>query len=202
MPYIPPGYDPITGLNTGNLGFTSLPVEKTVGGFQNNIWNPNANPYPGGWKEEYADQGMSPDINPFLQGKFDKNGAWHPLLPDKIVYGQSAGGTAALGDASHTIGGQTSRFTPGGPIPAQRGPEYSAPAVSSTTVPSGPAGPSGFHFGEVGQPGYKFMPGDVMNGKFFSAQPDTLKPGDQKDLGVLKPWNPALNALQQSRSQP
>lgn len=203
-PYQPPGYDQSTGLNTGNLGFMTLPVERTSGGFENNIWNPNANPFPTGAPagSDSGDIQNELGFNPFTQG-YMSDGVWRPYLPGKIVYGQNKPTQPPVGPASQIINGQpvnigANNYAAGASTAA---PYQYATAPGDARMETA-ATPLGFGFGEVGKPGYSFMAGSLEDGKFYSKQPDTLNPTPNKNLGVLQPWNPALSALQQSRSQP
>lgn len=214
IPYLPPGYDASTGLNTGNLGYMSLPVEKTVGGWQQNIWNPDYNPFPnGGPTDDQRMNGADDGFNPWLQGYF-KNGQWTPLLPDKIVYGQR-GTPWAPGVSTQTVNGQTANINPGGPAYA-RTPFSTAAAVPSRTEAAPNASPfSGFLFGNNGSAGRvggtfgNMTPGQST--PFYQDQPSSMSaatPG----LGTFSPWedplkktqpvNPGIQALQQYRSQP
>lgn len=203
-PYLPaqPGYDPLTGLNTGNLGFMTLPIERTIGGYENNVYNPNANPYPGGFTEDHASQGLTPDFNPFLQG-YMSGGEWKPYLPDKIVIGSRnsggptsySGGTQWINGKEYNIGANNYEAGQTGPKPYQFG---TAPGDERMEADTPFAG---FHFGQVGQPGYRFAPGTMEGGKFYSDQPG-LNPTPDRKLGTFQPWNPAAAALQQYRSQP
>lgn len=198
-PYVQPGYDPATGRNTGDLGFMTLPIERTVGGFENNIWNPNANPYPGGFTQDDEAAGLDPRFNPFTQG-YMRGDEWLPYLPGKIVIGQrqptqpfSKGATQFIDGKEYNIGGVAGPRVGAAPRPFEVGPgderqEQAAPMT-------------GFHFGQVGQPGYRFMGGAGQDGKFYSDQPG-LNPAPDRTLGTFKPWNPAAAALQSYRSQP
>jgi len=199
-PYTPPAaYDRATGTNTGDLGFMRLPVERTVGGVQNNLWNPQANPFPGGFTSENAADGLTPDFNPFLQG-YMSGGEWKPYLPDKIVLGQRQSNSGPVGQASQWINGQqvnvgSNNYAAGTNAPAPY--QYKTAPGDARMEAAAPF--TGFGFGEQGKPGYKFMAGTFDGGKFYQQQPESLNPPPNKNLGILQPWNPALNALQQSR---
>ena len=200
--YAQPGYNPATELNTGNLGFMTLPVERTVGGFRNNIWNPNATPFPGGFTENNAAMDVTSDFNPFLQG-YMSGGEWKPYLPDKIVLGQRASNSGPVGQATQQINGQGVNIGANN-LPAGHGvPKPYQFGTSLGDVREEIAAPSnGVHFGEVGKPGYKFMPGSFENGRFYSTQPATLNPKPDPMLGVFRNWNPAAAALESYRRQP
>lgn len=239
--YIPgeaPGYDQALGLNYGDLGFMTLPVEKTVGGHRDNLWNPEADPWGGegygrgGWKDEYYDRTktegdplfgapLSPDFNPWTQGyqystgKKDGEGktiwGWRPWLPDKIVYGQKAQQQPGNGQAMQWYNGQWvnvngNNYAAGTSTAAPYAFKAEAPAVGPREETPAPF--DGFHFGEIGKPGYQFMGGSFAPGAtpgsstFYQTQPASLNPTPDRTLGTLKPWNPAAAALQQYRSQP
>ena len=205
-PYLPPyqtaGYNAATGLNTGDLGFMRLPVERTTGGFRNNIFDPNSNPYPDGFSDSYADIGLDPNVNPFTQGYFS-GGQWRPYLPDKIVYGQRAMPTMPnLGKATQTINGKEYNVNGNNYDAGQSGPapyQYSTAPGDERTEGAVPF--TGFGFGEAGKPGYSFMAGSMDNGRFYSKQPG-LNQAPDRTLGTFQPWNPAAAALKQYRSQP
>lgn len=197
--YQPLGYDPITGLNSGNLGFMTLPIEGASGGYENNIWNPNANPYPGGFTNDHKLDGLDPNINPYLQGYFS-GGKWNPYLPGKIAIGSRQPAGPAVGDATQWVNGKEynvngNNYAAGtnAPAPYQFG---TAPgdARMSEAAPF-----TGFQFGEQGQPGSRFAAGSFEGGKFYAKQPEYAP---DRNLGVFKPWNPAAAALEQYRSQP
>lgn len=175
--YLPPPSAYEQPANPWNPGYMTLPVERTIGGFENNIWNPNY------------------EFNPFLQGRFinpqhgvdsslSNVGEWVPFLPDRIVYGQRKLPTAPGGGvATQSFGGKTYNvgsniYQMGNPKPLQ-----STAAPGDERVESSSSPFSGFHFGELGRPGYKFLPGSMESGTFYSDQP-------------------GLRALQQYRRQP
>lgn len=200
--YNPPSYNASTGTNTGDLGFMTLPIESTSGGFRNNIFDPGSNPFPGG--------PASPDLNglpfnPYLQG-YMSGGKWNPYLPDKITLKSpttNLGPVPGGGQASQWINGKqvnigANNFAAGTSTAA---PYQYATAPGDARQEAAPAF-TGFGFGEQGKPGYKFMGGTMEGGKFYQTQPDSLNPKPDPNLGVFRPWNPALDALQQSRSQP
>lgn len=200
--YNPPGYSASTGLNTGDMGFMTLPIESTSGGFQNNIWNPGANPYAGGFQDDYKDIGLDPSINPYTQGYFS-GGQWHPYLPGKIVVGSRQPAGPVVGQATQWINGKEynvngNNYAAGTNAPA---PYQFATAPGDARMEE--AAPfSGFQFGQAGQPGYKSMPGTMDAGKFYASQPESLNPKPDRNLGTFQPWNPAAAALQQYRGQP
>lgn len=198
-PYLPPSaYSRPAAPAAEGMGFMTLPVERTVGGFENNIWNPGAKPFPNG----PADPGLNGlPFNPYTQG-YMSGGEWRPYLPGKIVLGQRNSNSGQVGGATQWAGG--GRFNVGA--------DNYAAGASSAAPRQFAAGPgdartelapamSGFHFGQAGQPGHRFMAGSMDGGRFYADQPG-LNPAPDRGLGVLRPWNPALDALQKSRSQP
>ena len=217
-PYLPPYQNtaaysqaPVAGseyLNTGNLGFRNLgPVVGTSGGFENNIWNPKANPYPGGFSDPEG-YGLTPDFNPFTQG-YMSGGKWNPYLPGKIMYGQvdtNLGAIPGGGGSSQWVGGKqvnigANNYGAGTDAPAPY--QFGVSAGDARMEAAPPV--TGFGFGQVGQPGYRFMPGTLEGGKIYADQPATLNPTPQAGLGTFKPWpggNPAIEALQQQRKKP
>lgn len=196
--------------NTGNLGFFNLPVERTIGGFENNIY---ANPMPTQIFDPKTKKMIDMPFNPFLQGAItgpSNDPTFTPYLPDKIVYrspttnlGPVPGGTGDIGQASQMVNGQNVNIGANnyaaGTSSANPRPFETAPGTVSQTQDT-PM--NGFQFGQAGQPGSSFMGGAMDQGKFYSNQPNTLNPTPQQGLGQFKPWNPAMAALQNSRSQP
>ena len=201
-PYTPPGYEQSSGRNTGDLGFMRLPVESTSGGFRNNIFDPASNPFPNG-PADPALGGLP--FNPYTQG-YMSGGTWNPYLPDKITLRSRAtnlGPVPGGAQASQWINGKqvnigANNFAAGTSAPA---PYQYTTAPGDARMEAAPAF-TGFGFGEQGKPGYKFMAGTMEGGKFYQTQPESLNPPPNKNLGILRPWNPALDALQQARSQP
>lgn len=197
--YSPPSYNASSGTNTGDLGFMKLPVESTSGGFRNNIFDPNSNPFP----NAPADPSLGGlPFNPYTQG-YMSGGQWNPYLPDKINFGQRQSNSGPTGQASQWINGQqvnvgTNNYAAGTNAPSP----YQYATAPGTVSQEQAAPPTGFGFGQQGQPGYKFMAGTFDGGNFYSAQPDSLNPKPDPNLGIFRQWNPALDALQQSRSQP
>jgi hypothetical protein len=202
-PYLPqyqvPGYDAASGQNTGSMGYMTLPVESTSGGFENNIWNPNATPYPTGFTRENKLDGLDPGVNPYLQGYFS-GGKWMPYLPGKTVIGSRQPAAPAVGNATQWVNGREYNVNGNNYEAGQTGPKpYEFATAPGDARMSEAAAPDGFHFGEQGQPGYRFMAGAIENGKISAKQPQYAP---DRNLGVLQPWNPAAAALQQYRSQP
>ncbi len=201
-----PGLGDTSYLNSGNLGFFNLPVERTIGGFENNIW---ANPQPTKIFDPKTNKINELPFNPFLQGAItggQDNPTFTPYLPDKIVYkspstnlGPIPGGGGAsqwINGKQYNVNGNNYEYGKTEADPYHFG-------TSAGTVSQEAQTPfNGFHFGQQGQPGYKFMSGAFDQGKFLSNQPASLNPAPQQGLGTFKPWNPSLDALQQSRSQP
>ena len=184
MPYLPPIHSTVTA-PVPDLGFMYLPPERTVGGVENNPWNPNVNPFPG----EFT----NPGFNPFPLG-YMLDGEWVPNLPDKIVYGQRKSApvpdyTSVWFDGKQYNTGQRS------PKPYQFG---QAPGDAREEAADAPF--TGFGSGQVGQPGYRFTPGTMEGGKFYSDQPGINPPPNRK-LGTFQPWNPSATALLQNRRQ-
>lgn len=197
-------------LNSGDLGFFTLPVERTVGGFENNIYTK-----PQATQVFDPKTGKMVDLpfNPFLQGAFTgpkDDPTFTPYLPDKIIFkspttnlGHVPGGTGDIGQAFQTVNGQNINI---GANNYAAGTSGGAPRPFETapgTVSQQQDAPfSGFQFGEAGKPGGSFLSGTMENGKFYQQQPSSANPKSQQGLGQFTPWNPAMAALKQSRSQP
>lgn len=187
--------------NTGSLGFMRLPIESTTGGFRNNIFDPASNPFPNAPADPEL-KGLP--FNPYTQG-YMSGGNWNPYLPDKITLKSP---TTNLGPVPG--GGQATQWVNGKQVNVGTN-NYAAGTSASAPYQFGTApgdarmeqAPpmNGFHFGQVGQPGYKFMAGSMEGGKFYADQPASLNPAPDKNLGIFRPWNPALDALQKYRSQ-
>lgn len=206
MPYLPqgsryrslsaPGYDAATGNNTGDLGFMRLPVERTIGGFENNIWNPRAVQFPGGSPPPELEE---VGFNPYTQGSMTGEG-WRPYLPDKIVLGQRLSNSRMIGDPTQISGGQ--RYGVGVSTAPRREFSVSAPTLgerqeslpASTSMISGDRSYSGYFDPGTFEPGRR-------DPRFWLNQPNLNMP-QRSGLGTFQPWNPALNALEQSRRQP
>lgn len=212
-PYLPPVRSTATA-PVPDLGFMTLPIEGTAGGFRNNIFDPGSTPFPGG-EAGPALGGMQ--FNPFLQG-YMSGGKWNPYLPGKIILGQrksspvagSASSTPTVGQASQWVNGKEynvngNNYAAGTDAPAP----YKFGTAPGDARESAAAPFTGFGFGQEGQQGYKWLPGEFSSqtpgtsSKFFSAQPAALTQAPNPLLGTLQPWqDPRLKALQQSRSQP
>lgn len=186
---IPPvGYDATTGLNTGNLGFTS-----PVGQYQ--YYDPNIaiqTPFQGGFLDVYKN--FDPNTNP---GAFRYDPV--KLNPTKVVYGSQNLG-APNSQATQTINGQTYNIGANNYVAGQ---SSATPTAFQTSAPSAPPSQTtpapftGFMFGNNGSLGtYK---GTFGQGAFYSAQPDQPYAGKQ-NLGTFQPWNPSLDALKNSRN--
>lgn len=191
-------------LNSGDLGFFNLPVERTIGGYGNNIWS---NPQPISTFDPGTGKQTDLPFNPFTQGAITGSGGFTPFLPDKIVYKSPTthlGAVPGGGQATQTVNGQNvnigaNNYAAGASSATPRPFETSSGTVSQQQ--SAPM--TGFQFGQAGQPGGSFMGGSMQNGAFYANQPSSLNPQPQAGLGTFKPWgNPALNALQNYRSQP
>lgn len=195
MPYLPPVRSTAP---VADLGFMTLPVERTEGGSTDNPWNPEQ------------------EFNPFLQGYFS-GGKWIPYKPGKIVLGQresapvpgASSATPTVGRATQMSGGRNVQMNAQGQAYSdtpQR--QFEASAASTPTRMSEMVPFTGLGFGEAGQPDYRFMPGEFSSmtpgtsSQFYSTQPTSLNPTPNPLLGVLQPWNPALDALKSSRRSP
>lgn len=183
-------YDPVTGRNSGDLGFTSLTG-------QNQYGDPNVQlqvPFQGGFLDIL--QGYDPNTNPYAF-RYDPS----QLQLNKVVYGsQNLGGP--IGQATQTINGQTFNVNGNNFLAGQ---SSATPTQFQTSQPSAPPSQTTpapfteFMFGNNGSLGT--LKGSFGQGSFYQAQPSSTTqstPG----LGTLSPWNPSLDALKKARSIP
>lgn len=222
-------------LNTGDLGFRSgggvaqyldprldfqVPIS---GGFldvykdYNDSWQA-----PGRWIDPQTGREVPRNVDgkpgefavpdPFdSRNKNPGLGGWKSYkdVPTKTVYeNQDHLGAVPLslggGKAAQTVGGRGLNV---GPSPSTPTPfQASLPAVAPRESEITPF--TGFQFGQEGQPGYRFMPGEFSSltpgtsSQFSMQQPSSATSATQ-GLGTFRPWQePALKALQQHRSQP
>lgn len=222
-----PGYDPLTGLNTGNLGFSS-PVGQNIYGDSNIAYQV---PFQSGYLDVFKN--YDPTKNPYAY-RYDPT----KLTPSSIAYDTGPGAYGgSVGPATQSFNGQTynigannlpagqsmplnpgttsysltgtGAYTPGAvSTDPTKSPTYipwtaQTPSVAPSTQTYSPA--TAFLFGNngsLGRIGGTF--GNTGLGQsmpFYQTQPSTLT-ATTPGLGTFSPWNPALNALQQNRSQP
>lgn len=159
----------------------------------------------------YFGSGYDPNTNPddYMYEPFFYN----PTGGQTIYYG-SAPQTQV--DPNGLYGGlvsQTRLSGPGGvsgiqtPQGVQGAPSqdnwFTGPAVSSSTQSTNPW--TSYMFGNNGDQGNiqgSFAPGLQGPTAFYQNEPASLNPTPQSGLGTFTPWNPSMQALQQSRSQP
>ena len=242
---MPPGYDPITGQNTGDMGFR-------MGGGTKQYADPNLE-YRGyvgaldptdptmagnvGWVNFYKNR--TPDLswglgtNPWTQAStsYDRVGnsatggrlgAYNPNNDPKLAVDYALQRTVYdnydnLGPVPQSLGGGQDTQTVGGKRYNVNGNNYSAGVDRATPRPfqtsasdareSQAQSPTGFQFGNNGSLGTmngqfsSLTPGTTS--QFYSQQPQSLNPTTNPLLGTFQPWqDPALKALQQSRSLP
>lgn len=177
--------------------------------------------------KEFSDQGVSfPDQNGYLYlgSGYDPNSNPEDYLYQPFFYNPTGRNTISYGSASQNtvdqsgsyggLVGQT-RISQGGinGVQTPQGVRGSGPVVDNVTYsqPDTPqsqtaANPwTAYMFGNNGDKGIiqgTFGPGQNGPTTFFQNQPSSLNPAPQQGLGTLTPWNPAMQALIQSRSQP
>ena len=187
---VPPGYDVKTGTNTGNLNF-----QTPVG--QNQYYDPNIQlqvPFQGGFLDIL--KGYDPTNNPTAY-RYDPRA----LTPTKMVY-DPYNPSVPNSPATQTVNGQTVNIGANNYLAGTSSPQQYQFQASTPSVPSSqttPAPYTGFMFGNNGSLGN--IKGTFDQGVFYQNQPSSTTaatPG----LGTLTPWNPALSALQQNRTNP
>lgn len=186
----PPTYNPATGTNTGDLGFSSLFGQKQYS--DPNILNQI--PFEGGFLNIFRNYDPTNNPNAFSLGPFQLN-------PNKIVYGsQDLGG--GVGAATQTVNGQTYNVNGNNYAAGQ---STATPTQFQTSQPSAPpsqttpAPSTGFMFGNNGSLGT--LGGSFGQGSFYQNQPSSIT-ATTPGLGTLTPWNPSLDALKKARSAP
>lgn len=191
------GYDPVTGENSGNLGFQSQ--QGYVNGrpyYAPAPFNPGS--YGGPDAPGYINFGS--DYDPNTNQNDYTYSPFYYVPSDPISYGSAPSNQLAPGQGNPTLNGID--FTPS---PSQETTQYSQPSMSARmqTAPN----PTAFYYGNNGSSGVvqglfsNNTPGE--SSQFYQNEPSTLTQGDiRTDLGRLNNPNPALQALTMSRSQP
>lgn len=256
MPDNATGYDPLSGLNSGNLDFQSL--QGNLGGYLYNApvaFNPDAIPGVNS-QTGYIDFGANYNPNPGAPGNNDYlyYGNYGEALAASnpthgaVSYGSAAEnslvGTPGNGDpmingVDYTSGASYASlaaqgigtYNPGGIGTPENGaassyitpynqytePGYTAPTATATgptgsqsygpdgSALSGGYNPTSFLYGNNGSAGS--LSGTFTNttpgqsSQFYQSEPGSLTNGTPSTLGTLQPYNPALQALNTSRSQ-